>query len=116
MPQTLPESTVRNLTLCTCLLLTMLGLAAAQHHGSAYPTPPAPADAGSPIESQRSPSTLPRTDPIQLQREAKELLDLSQSIQPDIANVNRGLLPKDTLKKLKRIEKLSKHLRSELSR
>jgi len=30
--------------------------------------------------------------------------------------VNRGLLPKDVLEKLKRVEKLSKHLRSELTR
>ena len=29
-------------------------------------------------------------------------------------SVNHGLLPRDTLQKLKRIEKLSKHLRSEL--
>jgi hypothetical protein len=33
----------------------------------------------------------------------------------DIKAVNQGVLPKDFLKKLKRIEKLSKHLRSELA-
>jgi hypothetical protein len=30
-------------------------------------------------------------------------------------NVTRGLMPKDLIDKLKRIEKLSKHLRSEVS-
>jgi Skp family chaperone for outer membrane proteins len=105
---------MKTLTLCVCLLLTTS--AAAQHHVSNYPQPPAPADAGNTVNS--TPATTPpiHMDPIELQREAKELLELSQSIQPDIANISRGLLPKDTLDKLKRIEKLAKHLRSELSR
>jgi hypothetical protein len=116
MPKT-TECTVKNFTLCTCVLLTTLALASPQHHDSGYPQPPAPADAGNTIETHAtSPSAFPRTEPIQLQREAKELLDLSQSVQPDIASVTRGVLPKDTLNKLKRIEKLSKRLRSELSR
>jgi len=53
-------------------------------------------------------------DLTQIQHEAKELLELSQSLQPDIQYVNRGMLPKDTVAKLKRIEKISKHLRGEL--
>jgi hypothetical protein len=58
-------------------------------------------------------STAPtaHSDPLELQREAKQILELSQSIQPDIEHVNRGLFPKDMIEKLKRIEKLSKHLR-----
>jgi hypothetical protein len=36
-------------------------------------------------------------------------------LQPDIASLKRGLLSKDLLDKLKRIEKLSKHLRSEIA-
>ena len=55
------------------------------------------------------------SDPLELQREAKELLELSQSHQPDMESLNHGLLPKDTIDKLKRIEKLSKRLRGELS-
>jgi len=58
--------------------------------------------------------TKTKLDPIQLQREARELLELSQSLQPDIESVNRGVLPKDTLDKLKRIQKVAKHLRGEL--
>jgi hypothetical protein len=57
-----------------------------------------------------------RMDPIELQGEAREILRLSQSIQPDIEQIDRGVLHKDVLDKLKRIEKLTKHLRGELSR
>lgn len=62
------------------------------------------------------PSAAPRTtsDPVQMQREAQELLELSQSLQADIESVNRGVLPKDTIDKLKRIQKLAKHLRGEI--
>lgn len=56
-----------------------------------------------------------RIDPTVLQREAKELLELSQSVQPDIESLKRGLLHKDLIDRLKRIEKLSKHLRNEIS-
>jgi hypothetical protein len=42
------------------------------------------------------------------------MLDLSQSVVYDIDSVGHGLLPKDLNDKLKRIEKLSKHLRSEV--
>jgi hypothetical protein len=56
-----------------------------------------------------------KQDPAQLQREARELLELSQSLQLDIESVNRGLHPKDTIEKLKRIQKLAKHLRGEIA-
>jgi hypothetical protein len=51
-----------------------------------------------------------------LQRNAKELAELSASIPADVDRANRGLLPKDVLEKLKRVEKLSKQLRSDLTR
>jgi hypothetical protein len=54
------------------------------------------------------------TDPVQLQREAHEMLDLSQSVLHDLDSVSHGMLPKDLSDKLRRIEKLSKHLRSEV--
>jgi hypothetical protein len=56
-----------------------------------------------------------KLDPDQLQREGKELLELSQSLQADIESVTRGLHPKDTSEKLKRIQKLAKHLREEIA-
>jgi len=55
-----------------------------------------------------------KLDPAQLQRESQELLELSQSLQGDIESVNKGLMPKDMIDKLKRIQKLAKHLRGEL--
>ncbi len=58
--------------------------------------------------------TKSKVDPAQLQREAHELLDLSQSLQADIDSVNQGLQPKDTIEKLKRIQKVAKHLRGEI--
>jgi hypothetical protein len=58
----------------------------------------------------------PRLDPLELRREAGQVLELSKSIQSDFESVSRGLLPKDTIEKLKKIEKLSKHLRSQIEK
>ena len=68
-------------------------------------------------EEQIGPIAQPKIklDPVQLQREGRELLELSQSLQLDIDSVNHGVLPKDMIGKLKRIEKLSKHLRGEIA-
>jgi len=49
-----------------------------------------------------------------MERESKELSQLAGSIPGDVELLKRGLLPKDVVGKLKRIEKLSKHLRSEI--
>ena len=51
----------------------------------------------------------------QLQDEAAELAELSAGIPERIERVNQGQLPKELSKQLKRIEKLAKHLRSEVS-
>jgi hypothetical protein len=78
-----------------------------------YPSPPGSMD----HVSQSSPATVfqPRVDSVQLDRQAKELADLAGSIPADIDHVNHGLLPKDTSEKLKRIEKLAKQLRGQVS-
>ena len=55
-------------------------------------------------------------DMAKLQQDADQLASLAQSIPSDIENINKGLLPKDTIEKLKQVEKLSKHLRSQLTR
>jgi hypothetical protein len=57
----------------------------------------------------------PSLNYAQVQREADELSSLAQSIPLALQSVNRGTLPKDLLEKLRKIEKLSKHLRSELN-
>lgn len=56
------------------------------------------------------------TDPAALKQEAEELAKLSAAIPPQMDQFNKGELPKDLIDQLKRIEKLSKHLRSEISR
>jgi len=57
----------------------------------------------------------PRLDPAKMQKEAADLADLARSIPPDIDSVSKGVLPKDVLDKLNRIEKISKHLRGEIA-
>jgi hypothetical protein len=79
-----------------------------------WPHPPQSASQV-PVNVKPKASGLPAgADSLELQRQAKELLELSQSLQPDMESVNHGILPKDTIEKLKRIEKLSKRLRGEL--
>ena len=55
-------------------------------------------------------------DPAVLRQEADELAQLSAGVPSDISLLANGKLPKDLQDKLKRIEKLAKHLRGELSR
>lgn len=97
-------------------LLLSPGLAiSAQTRPPGFPKPPEAADKSPTATDESAPPRRPHIDALQLQREARELLELSQSLQLDIDQVNHGLLPKDTLEKLKRIEKLSKHLRGEIT-
>jgi hypothetical protein len=51
-----------------------------------------------------------------VKQQADELAKLAQSIPPDINKVAAGQLPKDLIARLKQIEKLSKELRSQISR
>jgi hypothetical protein len=55
-------------------------------------------------------------DAAQLQREADALASLAASVPPAIKQASHGVLPKDLPEKLKRIEKLSKRLRGEITR
>jgi hypothetical protein len=93
----------------TALIYAAMQTRMATRHGN---VPPAPSP-----DPSANPGAEPKIkqEPAQLQREAQELLELSQSLQPDIDSLNHGLLPKDTIGKLKRIEKLSKHLRAEIA-
>lgn len=100
------------------ILLTFPALAQAQQVPMQAPVPRGVNDLPpmvplASVDSSR-PST-PRLDPVALQREARELLDAAQSLQFDMDSLKQGLLPKDTLDKLKRIEKLSKHLRGTIA-
>ena len=101
------------------LLLIILRAWMPVHGQLVPPGAPVPPGYGSSAPTIHLPTTdarrpVPPLDPAVLRRDAKELLDLSQSLQIDVESINRGLLPKNVNEKLKRIEKLSKRLRSEI--
>lgn len=79
------------------------------------PAQPAPMDPDHDKTAQDQPKLQGRVDPVKLQRDADDLARAAQSIPSDVASIRRGTLPKDTIQKLKEIEKLSKRLRSELN-
>lgn len=58
----------------------------------------------------------PTLDFAKLRRDADELAALAQSIPPQVDQTTKGILPKDLGEKLKRIEKLAKELRSQITR
>jgi hypothetical protein len=92
------------------IFLTLL--AAGQRHVG-FPQPPQPSDRQR-MPAPAKPAPVQRIDPLQLQREARELADLAQTVPLDVDKVSHGLLPKDAGEKLKRIEKLAKRLRTEM--
>ena len=79
------------------------------------PPPPAPLDPDHGKTAPDEPKLQRRIDPVKLQREADDLARTAQTIPSDLANIRLGTMPKDTIQKLKEIEKLSKRLRSELN-
>jgi TolA-binding protein len=61
------------------------------------------------------PPRQPATSDLQkLQQNADELAALAQSIPQAVDLTAKGILPKDLEDRLKRIEKLAKHLRSQI--
>src|SRR5262249_830869 len=52
----------------------------------------------------------------QLQKDAKDLVELCAALQPDLIGVEKGLLSKDVIERLKRMEKLSKRVREQLTK
>ncbi len=56
-----------------------------------------------------------KVDLQKIKAEADELAKLAQTIPPDIDQCGRGAVPKDLSENLKKIEKLSKRLRRDLS-
>ena len=97
-------------TLFTFLFVSPF-LANGQRHDNC-PKPPEPA-----IRTQDTPTAGPhveRQDAAELAHAARELDELAGTIPADIEQVKKGLLPKDTIEKLKRIEKLARKLRGEV--
>jgi len=88
-----------------------LGRCGPQPHDLNWPRNQLPAQPVS-LEDQKRHAV----DMVRLQHDAQELADLSASIPADVKLANRGLLSKDLIDKLKRVEKLSKQLRGQLTR
>ena len=102
--------------LFAALLISFIPMKCAQ---TGRPIPPGQREAdkqtNAPIDE---PSGKPRQqplDPVKLKQEAEELAKLSAGIPSQIDLVGRGQLPKELNDQLKRIEKIAKHLRSEVS-
>lgn len=79
------------------------------------PPPPQSMDPDHGKTGPDDPKMQRRVDPAKLQQDADDLARAAQTIPSDVASIRRGTLPKDTIQKLKEIEKLSKRLRSELN-
>ena len=93
------------------IIIALAGVSRGQHRRG-YPTPPtAAAPDNPPATPQNRP---PRADSVDMEREAKEMAALANSIPGDVEQMKKGLLPSAAFDKLKRIEKLSKQLRSQM--
>lgn len=104
---------MRSATLLLALMCVLfLSLGAAQKNN--YPTPPEPLNKDDQT-SQSTPAATHHIDMVRVQQEADDLARTAQTIPSDLRSVRKGMLPKDTIQKLKQIEKLSKRLRSELT-
>jgi hypothetical protein len=101
------------LLISLCVIFVLLTIIANGQRHKVILHPPAPAE-GAQTTSTPGRAQKPHFDGLQAEREARELSDLAKTIPGDMDQVNHGLMPKDMLDKLKRIEKLSKHLRNEI--
>ena len=97
------------------LLLLIASVEASGQHRPTYPHPPQAANRATVENVQPQTSQRAHVNPAQLQQEVQELSSLAQDLTQDIDAVNRGLLPKETVSKLKRVEKLAKQLRKEIA-
>jgi hypothetical protein len=103
--------------LLACALLAVVVPSSAIAQGTPIPPGIRQADrAEEQAQRDMPPPTPPHAhvDLIKLRQDADDLARLAQTIPADVASVQRGILPKEMLDKLKQIEKLSKNIRSSL--
>jgi hypothetical protein len=100
---------------CLLLVLTLFAIPMSSQKG--LDQPPAKLElAKHPLILERPVGPQPqKVDFAKLQRDALDLAQLAQSITTDVDHAAHGTLAKDLPDKLKRIEKLSKHLRNQLT-
>ena len=98
----------------SALLFLTACLAFGQH-----PVPPGVREGEQKINNQQTDpprQPVPRaTDTAKLRSEAAELRDLADALPAAVDQVDKGMMPKDLSENLKKIEKLAKHLRSEVN-
>ena len=69
------------------------------------------------VQKHASPEEIrDRLSNAQFHKDAKELSDLCASVSHDIESLEKGLLSKDAIDRLKRMEKLSKQVREQVTR
>ena len=99
-------------------LLLLLPVNGSPAPGQGRPVPPGvlKADKVMDAHSQDDPPTLSAKSPqaAQLRSESEELAKLAATIPAQVVQVTQGQLPKSLGDQLRRIEKLSKHLRNEI--
>jgi hypothetical protein len=103
--------------LAVVLLLTALCVIPTTTAKQARPSPPGLRDAQTQSNKPLEPplEAKPRSlNPAKLKQEADELAQLSAEVPSDVRRLAQGQLQKDLADKLKRIEKLAKHLHSEI--
>ena len=109
---------MRKAFLISTFLAFCVTLSLSREYGQGHPIPPGVREADKQTNAPIEPPAKfkqQRTNPATLEQEAKELAKLSAAVPPQINQVNQGQIPKDLADQLKRIEKLAKHLRSEIS-
>jgi len=110
---------MRKPLLVSLLFAVSLLCSVSQDYGQGgRPVPPGVREADKESNAPVEPPTNPKQkveDPARLKQEAEELAKLSAAIPSQVDLLTRGQFPKDLADQLKRIEKLAKHLRSEIS-
>jgi len=74
-----------------------------------------------PVEIQAQKHVSPeemraRLASVELHKDAKELSELCATVPKDMDGVTQGMVSKDVIERLKRLEKLSKRVREQLTR
>ena len=103
------------LSIILLVCMVPIGAQIKDAYPAGMPPPPPSMDRDHGKTAPNEPKLQRHVDLVKLQREADDLARTAQTIPSDIASIRGNMLPKDTLEKLKEIEKLSKRLRSELN-
>ena len=96
------------MNLTRLLIILLLSASLLAQHGHRDP---------SPEDRDANPDravVMPKADNAQALRDSEEMLALSQSVYTDLRHASTATVSKDLRERLKKIEKLSKKIRSEL--